>query len=330
MPSCDGPRSSPKKRKVDETIAVPTADEVSWTVCCMDGATFSVALPDHTQVAEAKRAIGVLREVSRFAIELFVRGKEEPLDDEKRLSSADKVPLFMLPKAASDRLALEALFKSCGGADWTTKDGWMTGAGLGEWHGVTVDAEGRVVELDLQSANLAGPLPSEIQQLSALTKLNLTDNKLTGTIPAELGQLGALTVLYLAGNKLTGPIPAELGQLGALTALYMFSNQLSGAIPAWPEQLCSLEGLNLDDNQLSGAIPVELAQLPALVYLSLYGNQLSGQGEFRSHMDKHNPECLLALVPEDDSDEEESEEEDEEDSEDEEESEDAYEEQGYE
>ena len=40
-------------------------DEVSWTVCCMDGATFSVALPDHTQVAEAKRAIGVLREVSR-------------------------------------------------------------------------------------------------------------------------------------------------------------------------------------------------------------------------------------------------------------------------
>jgi hypothetical protein len=91
-------------------------------------------------VAEAKRAIGVLCEVSRFAMELFVKDREEPLEDEERLSSAEKVPLFMLPKPASDRLALEAVFKSCGGAGWKRKGGWMTDAGLGEWEGVTVDA----------------------------------------------------------------------------------------------------------------------------------------------------------------------------------------------
>jgi hypothetical protein len=50
-------------------------------------------------VAEAKRAIGVQRDVSRFAMELFVEGEEEPLDDERRLSVADKVPLFMLDAA---------------------------------------------------------------------------------------------------------------------------------------------------------------------------------------------------------------------------------------
>ena len=70
--SSDGPRS-PKKRKLEEANAAPAvaaaaADEVSWTVCCCDGATFSVALPDHARVAEAKRAIGVLRDVSRFAM----------------------------------------------------------------------------------------------------------------------------------------------------------------------------------------------------------------------------------------------------------------------
>ena len=82
----------------------------------MDGATFSVALPEDTPVAGAKRAIGMVRDVPQYARESFVEGQEEPLDNKKWLISAEKVPLFMLPKAASDRAALEALFKSCGGA----------------------------------------------------------------------------------------------------------------------------------------------------------------------------------------------------------------------
>jgi Leucine-rich repeat (LRR) protein len=176
-----------------------------------------------------KRAIGALREVPHYAVELFVEGKEEPLDDEKRLVSAEKVPLFMLPKQVSDRQALEALFTSCGGAGCTRDGGWMTDAGLGEWSGGPVDAEGRVTELDLGYNNLAGPLPSELQQLSALKFLFLHGNKLTGPVPAELGQLGALTHLYLYQNQLSGPIPAELRQLGALKTLYLDGNpQLSG------------------------------------------------------------------------------------------------------
>jgi hypothetical protein len=218
-------------------------------------------------VAEAKRAIGVLREVSRFAMELFVKDREEPLEDEERLRSAEKVPLFMLPKPASDRLALESLFKSCGGAGWKEKGGWMTDAALGGWEGVTVDAEGRVTELRLYANNLAGPLPSEIQQLSALQALDLRRNKLTGPIPAELGQLGALTVLYLNGNQLSAPIPKELGQLGELTRLFLHANQLTGPIP------------------------VELRQLGKLTALWLQNNQLSGQEALRLHMQEHNPAC---------------------------------------
>jgi hypothetical protein len=80
---------------------------------------------------------------------------------------------------------------------------------------------------------LAGALPSEIQQLSALmATLNLpANNKLTGHIPAELGLLEALTEPHLSGTKLAGPIPAELGQLGALTKLQLQGNQLSGPYP---------------------------------------------------------------------------------------------------
>ena len=104
-----------KKRKLDAD-PTPAADaDVTWTVWCLDGSSFSVAVPEHTRVAEVKRAIGAAREV---------KDVEDALDDDKRIT-VGRVPLFMLPKVASDRLALEALFKSTGVADWTRDDGWM-------------------------------------------------------------------------------------------------------------------------------------------------------------------------------------------------------------
>ena len=288
----DGPKK--KKRKLDAGPA-PAAD-VSWTVCCLDGATFSVVVPEQARVAEIKRAIATLREVPCFTMELFVKDVEEPLDDERRVGLADRVPLFLLTKCPSDRLALEALFKSTGGAKWTNKTGWMTDAELGDWHGVTVNAEGRVTYLDLLENGLAGPLPSDLQQLSALQDLDLAKNQLTGPIPAELGQLGALKGLFLDANELSGPIPPELGQLGALHVLGLDGNQLSGPIPPELGQLGALQRLLLAANQLSGSIPAELGQMGALMHLYLEGNpQLTGQEAFRGHMQAHHPDCKLQL-----------------------------------
>jgi hypothetical protein len=154
----------------------------------------------------------------------------------------------------------------------------MTEAELGEWEGVTVNAEGRVINLVLYNNGLVGSIPSDIQQLSALRVRYVGNDpdayeprkyELTGPIPAELGQLGALTELHLDGNKLSGPIPAALGQLGALTALF------------------------LQENALSGPIPAELGQLGALTYLFLNGNQLTGQEAFGAYVDEHHPDCSL-------------------------------------
>ena len=101
-----------------------------------------------------------------------------------------------------------------------------------------MDAEGRVVALDLSFNNLAGALPSEIQQLSALTMLGLGSNKLTGAIPAELGQLGALKELYLCDNQLSEEIPAELARpIPAIDCLLVTSagNTTTGLhLRRWP------------------------------------------------------------------------------------------------
>jgi hypothetical protein len=270
----------------------------------MDGATLSVAVPEDAPVAELKRAIGVLREVPCFTIALFMKDVEEALENETLLRSLGRVPLFLLLKQASDRLALESLFKSCGGAGWERTGGWMTEAELGEWEGVTVDAEGRVIELVLHNNGLVGFIPSDIQQLSALRVLNLgndtvyplqCNNELTGPIPAELGQLRALVYLCLDGSKLSGAIPAELGQLGALTDLHLDQNELSGAIPTELGQLGALNHLYLNGNELSGAIPTELGQLGALMELWLSENQLTGQEAFGAYMKEHHPDCYFEM-----------------------------------
>ena len=87
-----------------------------------------------------------------------------------------------------------------------------------------------MIKLNLFSNNLAGPLPSELGQLSALQGLYLFNNKLTGPIPAELGQLQALA--WLKDPAVGAHIPAQLRQLEALRSLYLHTNprtnQLSG------------------------------------------------------------------------------------------------------
>ena len=135
----------------------------------------------------------------------------------------------------------------------------------------------QLIELDLSSNQLTGPIPVELSQLSQLDGLFLSSNQLTGPIPAELSQLSQLWRLDLSGNQLTGPIPAWLGQLSRLWRLDLSSNQLTGPIPVELSQLSWLKRLNLGQNQLTGPIPVELSQLSQLEWLFLSSNQLTGE-----------------------------------------------------
>lgn len=56
----------------------------------------------------------------------------------------------------TDRRALLALYGLTGGATWNNNDNWDTDVELSLWHGVGVDAQGRVVTLKLPYNNLQG------------------------------------------------------------------------------------------------------------------------------------------------------------------------------
>ena len=78
-----------------------------------------------------------------------------------------------LPFCAGDRAALVAFYEATGGDGWTNNDGWLGDSPIGQWHGVTVDADGRIAALALNGNNLVGTVPPELGSLTALAQIDL-------------------------------------------------------------------------------------------------------------------------------------------------------------
>ena len=194
-------------------------------------------------------------------------GSDEPTDgpaSERSTATVAPEPPAATPSPAAsgssetDREALVALYNATEGEDWIFSNNWLSDAPLGEWHGVTTNADGRVIGLSLINIRLTEEIPAELGNLSNLTDLNLSGNRLTGKIPPELGNLSNLRDLYLHDNDLSGKIPPELGSLSNLTELALSYNDLSGEIPPELGSLSKLTELALSYNDLGGCVPSSL------------------------------------------------------------------------
>ena len=195
--------------------------------------------------------------------------------DPSNVESPTPIPTATPTRTQSgpDRAVLVALYHSTGGANWDANTNWLSDRPIGEWHGVTTNSNGRVVELNLFDNQLTGEIPPELGDLSNLTELWLSGTQLTGEIPPELGGLSNLSVLWLGASQLTGEIPPELGGLNLLLG----SNGLTGEIPPELGRLSNLTVLWLGSNGLTGEIPPELGRLSNLTALRLGGSQWTGE-----------------------------------------------------
>jgi hypothetical protein len=131
-------------------------DMLAVTVCSMgaDG-TFEVMVKRDALVDDLVVAIEESRGISRLAIVLFLAGDEDPLAGQcpvaERMAGTGATELYMLLKK-SGRQILEEIYNHNDGANWDPSDraNWMTDAPIGEWHGVTADADD-VMQLRLRS-----------------------------------------------------------------------------------------------------------------------------------------------------------------------------------
>ena len=86
----------------------------------------------------------------------------------------------------TDRADLAALYNATNGSSWQDDTNWLSNRPLGEWEGVSTDADGRVTELSLWDNQLNGSIPSELGNLANLERLYLRDNQFSGCVPVEL------------------------------------------------------------------------------------------------------------------------------------------------
>lgn len=218
-----------------------------------------------------------------------------------------------------DRAALITLFNALDGPNWNNNENWLSSLPVGDWYGVTIDGQERVVGLDLANNNLKGLLPPVLAELVHLRRLVLTGNAgLAGPLPQALADL-APNELHTEGTGLCAPSDVAFrlwletisdarvstcvnnpDEIEALVAFYhqtngpnwtVATNWLSNApLGTWhgveTNEFGVVIELTLDDNNLSGMIPPEIGQLSHLQILRLDRNDLFGSipaelGQFR-------------------------------------------------
>lgn len=84
--------------------------------------------------------------------------------------------------------------------------------------------------LDLAFNYIPGEFPA-LYNCSKLQTLDLSQNYFVGPIPDEIDRLSALVYLDVGANNFSGNIPASIGRLPELQTLYMYQTQFNGTFP---------------------------------------------------------------------------------------------------
>ncbi len=166
----------------------------------------------------------------------------------------------------SDSLQLVDLYNSTDGDSWF--DSWDLSMPMDTWQGISLDADGNVLAVNLFNNNLKGALPS--LQLPNCRSFNLQNNQLRDTLP-NLNGMQSLQFLDLSNNDIDG----ELYDLNLpnLTALDLSRNKLSGNLPNFT-YVKQLGSMRLNNNRFTG--PLQDFNLPILTTLILSHNRLDG------------------------------------------------------
>jgi RHS repeat-associated protein len=185
---------------------------------------------------------------------------------------------------ADELNALEALYLSTNGSQWSIRKSWpaqlpfsrpISSAVFGSWHGITV-TNGDISAIQLDNNNLTGTLPPTLSKLRQLRVLALPGNYLRGGIPDEFRNLDSIAEIVLDNNEFSGDFPTVLSRLNQLQVISLAHNQFTGPLPITTAQWPHLKQLILPANRMTGILPVNLGLLKKLQALDLADNQFSG------------------------------------------------------
>eukprot|EP01084_Bolivina_argentea_P224243 379234_1 len=103
----------------------------------------------------------------------------------------------------TEKQALEDIYNSTNGDNWTYKQNWFTNGNACTWYGIKCNsAETNVIDIELQQNGLSGTLPNSIGNFPELQflSLDLTPNFISGTLPESIGKLTKMTLFSIAAR----------------------------------------------------------------------------------------------------------------------------------
>ncbi|KAL5205791.1 hypothetical protein ABZP36_034000 [Zizania latifolia] len=135
----------------------------------------------------------------------------------------------------------------------------------------------KLIHLLLDNNKFSGSIPSTLGLLATLEVLRFDNNaQLTGPVPINLNNLTRLAEFHLANCNLTGPLP-DLTGMNSLSFVDMSNNSFrTSDVPTWFTTLPSLTSLYLEKVGISGELPKGLFSLPAIQTLRFRRNHLNG------------------------------------------------------
>ncbi|XP_017976840.1 PREDICTED: receptor-like protein 12 [Theobroma cacao] len=156
------------------------------------------------------------------------------------------------------------------------------------WDGVTCDAGGRVIALNLSNQSISGVIDnsSSLFSLHNLQSLNLAYNRFNSIIPSRLDVLANLSFLNLSNAGFKGQIPVAISQMTRLVTLDLSTLNFPGQVSLelqnpnlrmLVQNLSMLEELYLDGVNISAqgkewcqAISASLSKLQVLSMSNCY------------------------------------------------------------
>jgi Leucine-rich repeat (LRR) protein len=131
--------------------------------------------------------------------------------------------------------------------------------------------------VDLHGNDFVGPIPEIDSVHESLFFLALHENKLDWRIPESISNLPNLAHLDVSKNNLVLPFPSTMSQLTKLRYLFTGQNPFENhPIPTWLADMKTLRELSMKGNSITGNIPAFLGGLTSLQVLDLDMNQLEG------------------------------------------------------
>ncbi|KAH7867375.1 hypothetical protein Vadar_032617 [Vaccinium darrowii] len=197
---------------------------------------------------------------------------------------------------------LFSLFRNLSGITELRLDGVNISANGYEWGQAISSALPNLRVLSLRGCFLSGPIDSSLQNLHFLSEINLNSNNLASPLPNFFANFSYLKVLSFISCNLYGTFPGIIfEQVQTLETLNLANNALlEGTLPDFPQNLSlrnlvlsftnfsgnlpqsignlmELRRMEIPGCNFSGPIPKSLANLSHLVYLDFSSNNFSGQ-----------------------------------------------------